>query len=108
MCFRTLDKQSKQAALGIFRGQDDDENGNEYHKGHGTVILLQLPYAPASFKHKMDKKQSFYGEKQSLTHQWNIVPKTTGLPKLITTYMCLYTYTRIYSQCGHTVYLASF
>jgi len=93
-----LHKESKQTALGIFQGQEENENGNEYPKEQGTVILLQLPHAPASFKHKMDKKQSFYGEKQSLTHQWNIVPETRGLPRLITTYTCLYTYMCIYSQ----------
>lgn len=57
MWLKTLDKESKQSAQGIFQGQDKSENGNEYHKEQGAIILLQLPHAPSSFKPKMSKNQ---------------------------------------------------
>lgn len=40
------------------------------HKEQDAIIFLQLPHAPSSLKHKMDKNQ------KSKTCQWNIVSET--------------------------------
>ena len=57
MWFRILDKESQKIITGIFWGHNENENGNEYRKEQGAVILLQLPHVPLSFKHKMGKNQ---------------------------------------------------
>lgn len=57
LLLRTLNKESKKTAQGVFQQQKENGNMNECPKEQGAIIFLQLPHAPSSFKHKMSKNQ---------------------------------------------------